>query len=328
MGKKVGPHDRIWLTWETQTRNRSLSSQMGATLLEKDSKLTSFLRYPYLIIWTAVLLLTNKAKIVFVQNPSLILSFMTVLLGKILLKKHVIVDAHNIALEPIDGIWSFLETIRMFVIKNATYTIVSNEELTNRITLHDGSPLILADPLPKFNGLDAEYNLTGKYNVLFICSWADDEPYCEVLKAASLLDDSIKLYITGNNRGKYTSCLSDVPENVILTGFLTNIEFEYILHAVDAIIDLTTRDSCLLCGAYEGVAAEKPMVLSDTEALKTYFYKGAVYTNNTAIDIAAKINLVLNDKKYSSEVVEMKDEIGATWQNQKEKINTTIEALE
>jgi hypothetical protein len=301
---------------------------MGAALFEKESKLTPLLRYPYLISWTILLLLKNKARIIFVQNPSLILSFFTVFLGKIILKKHVIVDAHNIALEPITGFWAFLEKIRVFVIRNATFTIVSNSELTNRITLHEGSPLVLADPLPKFHRSSAKYNLTGKYNVLYICSWADDEPYCEVLKAASLLDDSIKLYISGSHKRKYSSCLSTVPHNVVLTGFLKENEFEYILHTVDAIMDLTSRDSCLLCGAYEGVAAEKPMVLSNTEALRTYFYKGVVYTDNTAADIAEKINLVLSDQKYHSAVVEMKNEIGIKWEKDKDKVNNAIESLD
>ncbi len=330
MGGNLKSNDRIWLTWETQTRNRSLSSQMEAVLFEKDSKLTSFLRYPYLAFWTIMLLLKNKARKIFVQNPSLILSFITVFFGKMVLKKHVIIDAHNTALEPISGFWKFLEPIRVFVTKNATYTIVSNDELTNRIVMHGGLPLVLADPLPEFDNsiLTTEYNLTGKYNVLCICSWASDEPYCDVIKAASLLDNCIKLYITGNNKGKHTNCLSDVPENVVLTGFLEKNKFDYILRTADAIIDLTMRKSCLLCGAYEAVSAGKPMVLSDTEALRKYFYKGTVYTDNTAVDIAEKINLVLNDPKYSSEVIELKEEISIAWKKQKDKINSVIDALE
>lgn len=329
MERSREPHaNRIWLTWEIQTRNRSLSSRMGATLFEKDPNLPALLRYPYLIAWAAWLLFRNKAKIVFVQNPSLILSCITILLGKFILKKHIIVDAHNVALENISGFWKFLERVRVFVIKNATYTIVSNDELANRITIYGGVPLVLADPLPEFNHAFDEYKLTGKYNLLYICSWADDEPYCEVLKAALLLNDSINLYISGNSRAKHKTCLTKIPENVILTGFLKSNEFEYILHNVDVIIDLTTRDSCLLCGAYEGVSAERPLVLSDTAALRKYFYKGAVYTDNTAVDICEKVNQLLSNRRYLLDVVHLKREINISWEIKKSRIDNLICDLE
>jgi hypothetical protein len=48
------------------------------------------------------------------------------------------------------------------------------------------------------------------------------------------------------------------------------------MRSVDATIVLSERENCLLCGAYETVASEKPMILSNKEALRNYFDKGAI----------------------------------------------------
>ena len=66
---------------------------------------------------------------------------------------------------------------------------------------------------------------------------------------------------------------------------------------MDATIDLTTRENCLVCGAYQSIAAGKPMVLSKTRALQTFFPAGAVYTDNSAADIRRCIEKVLADRE-------------------------------
>lgn len=322
-------NDKIWITWETQTRNHTLSAHMDATLFKKDPKLTPLLRYPYLIFWTTQLLFRNKAKVVFAQNPSLILSFLTIVLGKFFLKKHIIIDAHNIALESITGFWSFLEIIRKFIIKHATFTIISNSELTKRITMYGGTPIVLPDPIPKPDKPNStSYNkLAGRKNVLYICSWSNDEPYYEVIKSASMLNDGVMLYISGNSKGKLKDKITYQRKNIILTGFIDKGEFEYLLHSVDVVVDLTSRESCLLCGAYEAVAAEKPMVLSNTRILREYFYKGAAFTDNTASDIAKKINSILNDSQYADDVAKLRKEISIAWLEKRNRLKNAIATL-
>ena len=62
--------------------------------------------------------------------------------------------------------------------------------------------------------------------------------------------------------------------------FWTLPRYDQLLNSVDGLVILTDRDNCLLCGAYEGVAAGKPMVLSRTTTLMSYFTRGAVFTDN------------------------------------------------
>ena len=56
-----------------------------------------------------------------------------------------------------------------------------------------------------------------------------------------------------------------------------------------AMMDLTTLEDCLLCGAYEAVAAAKPLVISNTRALADYFGATVVLTENAPEPIAASI---------------------------------------
>ena len=48
-------------------------------------------------------------------------------------------------------------------------------------------------------------------------------------------------------------------------------------------------EDCLVCGAYEALAAGKPLVLSRTRALRDYFGTAALLTDNTIDGIAASV---------------------------------------
>ena len=73
---------------------------------------------------------------------------------------------------------------------------------------------------------------------------------------------------------------------------------------------LTTREDCLNCGAYEAVSALKPGLLSDKKALRQYFDKGFVYTDNSIDDIKSKITLLASDvESLSQQIQTLKDEI-------------------
>jgi hypothetical protein len=58
-----------------------------------------------------------------------------------------------------------------------------------------------------------------------------------------------------------------------------------LLRAVDAVVDLTLMDDCLVCGAYEALSLAKPMVLSNNAASIELFAEAAVFTDNTPADI-------------------------------------------
>lgn len=315
---------RIWITWENQRRNRTLSSALDAKLFQLDFKGNRFLRYLKSLSLTYKAFRCERPDIVFVQNPSLILALFAVIYGRVTLIP-IVVDAHNAGIFPFEGKKWWANKIVDYLFKNATFTIVTNQALAKYVNGRGGRTLILPDPLPILDHVSSRIQLNGKSNVLFICSFASDEPYLEVIEAGKLISKDICIYITGRYKGNLDDLKMKLPENVVLTGFLPEDDFIRILHSVDCVIDLTTREDCLVCGAYEAVSAERPLIVSATKALMQYFHKGTLYTQNNRTDIAMQIeNALQNKEKLIQEIKELKNEKIKEWVSQKAELETKL----
>lgn len=324
---------RIWLTWERQRRNRTLSEALEAHLYEFDHKLPRIRRWLKAIGGTIGVLWRERPRYLFAQNPSLVLALIAVWYGR-LTGRVVAIDAHNAGIFPFFGragrfhrmMRPIMQRLAHYVMRKATVTIVSNPGLAGYVERVGGRAFVLPDPLPHLGSSSGADGAGDTPSVLFICTWAADEPYAEVLKAAARLDPATRIYITGNSKGR-EQVVQPVPDNVILTGFVPEEEFVALLHRADAVMDLTTLDNCLVCGAYEAVAASKPMVLSDTEALRAYFRKGAVFARNDADSIAGAVRQVLADKaRLDAEVVALKRELLESWQQQRADLELLLSA--
>lgn len=300
--------DRIWLTWEKQRRNRTLSTKLNADLYEIIVNGSRFKRYPSQILQTIKVILKNKPKTLFVQNPSLLLSATTVLLSKFT-DTSVVIDAHNAGLFPLEGRYFYLNKLAGMINSLADKVIVSNSPLIKFVKKDAGDVFAVPDPIPVLKK-NQEYPFNKDiFNLVFICSWAEDEPYVEILRLAENVSDKVQIYMTGNSRGKEKSTNAPLPKNVTLTGFISDSEYEDLLLSCDAVMVLTKREDCLVCGAYEGVGVEKPMILSKTTALVDYFNKGCVYTDNSEKDIEDSILEVIDNYEcLSLEIGELKEE--------------------
>lgn len=320
--------NRIWITWEVQRRNRTLSSRMNAGLNELIFKGSRYLRYPVLIARTAKTILKERPSILFVQNPSMVLALFAVS-SRFIFRTPVVVDAHNAGVFPFEGRKAWANRLIRYILKGADFTIVTNESLASHVKSVGGRPFVLPDPLPEIKRKKAPTLLKGKQNVFFICTYAPDEPYLEVIRAASMLDRDTFVYISGNPKGKEKAFSHLLPPNVVITGYLPEEEFIGLLYSSDAIIDLTTREDCLVCGAYEAVSLEKPMILSDTKTLRKYFAKGALFTDNTAEDIARKIKEVLaNGAVLRNDLRKFKGELERNWDQMRRTIEKELKAVE
>lgn len=282
--------ERIWLSWEIHRRNISLSRVMRAKLFQLEVNNNAFIKYPILIIKSFSLIKKENPAFVFVQNPSIVLAFFMIILQVINKSIKVIVDAHNVGIffHHSNKFVQWLgQLINILIIRNAKLIIVTNSNLALYVKEQGGRPFVLPDPFPIFKNYQF-INLKGKKNIFYICTFSSDEPYLEVFTAAEHLDKNIYIYVSGNYKKK--NLPKKLPQNLILTGYIPDSEFVNYLYSADIIVDLTYREDCLVCGAYEAVAAEKPLILSNKVALKDYFAEGALYTDNTNLDIAAKIN--------------------------------------
>ena len=312
----------IWITWEKQLRNRSLSNAIGAKLYELTSVKSRWLRYPHLLYKTAILFITTKSKTVVTQNPSLILALFANIFGRIV-GKRVIIDSHNGGLFPLERKSIVLNCIAKLVLYTSAFTIVTNKVLARYVQKFGSKPIVVPDPLP---GWDASSNIvSGQKNIVFICTWANDEPYLEVIEAGYQLPEDIHVYITGNYKKKLGKLSVKLPKNITLCGFLSDEDYIDLLNSADAIMDLTTRKHCLVCGAYEGTALEKPLILSDTTALRDYFYKGALFTDNSPDDIANKLLMIFEMHDELAEGINfLKASIEISWQKRKKDLMSAI----
>ncbi|MDB6063072.1 MAG: hypothetical protein JWM78_3175 [Verrucomicrobiaceae bacterium] len=306
----------LWLTWEKQVRNRNLSLRLNAELVEIIEPGNRATRYVKSTVKSVALLRRWYKKTVFVQNPSIVLALIAVLLKRII-RYTVVVDAHNAGIYPNKAKF-ILAPLANFIIRFADFVIVTNDALADRVSSVGGRPLVLPDPLPKdFDDLDSsaaiEKSASKKPQVLFICTWAQDEPYYEVIAAAGTLPN-VQFLITGSSKGREKGYGKPIPNNVTLTGYVPDADYHNLICTSDVIIDLTTREDCLVCGAYEAVAARKPFILSDSIALKKYFRAGGLHVANESKPIAKAVEIILKDhEKFKAEVTVFKEALEKEW---------------
>jgi glycosyltransferase involved in cell wall biosynthesis len=279
----------IWFTWEVQRRNRSLARALGATLHEMIYKGNGLARYLALSWRTFRVIRREQPRVIYYQNPSLILSALLATFRFLRITRAKLVgDFHNAGVHP--PVMGFLVP---WIVRHSDLVIVSNTNLEPAIHALGGRTLALPDPIPELHAhAAADRPRIAGFDVFFVCSWAPDEPIVEVLQAARLLRETLPdavVSITGRPRLEKIGWSEPVPENVRLAGFLSEAEFEQRLVSADLVLDLTTRADCMVCGAYEATSAEVPMVLSDNPPTRSYFRKGALFTDNSAASIAREI---------------------------------------
>ncbi|MBV9080303.1 MAG: hypothetical protein JO102_04195 [Elusimicrobia bacterium] len=289
----------IWLSWENHRRSRELSRLLDVPF-EVIRKAPVKRLNPW---WPAFVslctLLLTDADTVIVQNPSLLLTSIACWL-KPFKKYRLIQDLHSYFAQHIDvargaraKVYRFLSR---YCIARADLTIVTNRALKDLIDSLGGRGFVLQDAIPAFPDGRARPREVERAAVVYICTYSDDEPIREVFDAAARLEDVADVYVTG--RIPRTLKTWRLPSNVHLTDFLPEEDYLALLRSADAIIGLTTREYTLLCGAYEGLAMRKPLILSNTESLKEYFGEMMVYVENEGPSIADGVRRLLASKPY------------------------------
>jgi len=320
--------NRIWITWETQRRSIELAKHLNCKLFIFEEE--GYLRYPRAILKTIQALRSSKPAIVFVQNPSMILALLACLY-KIITRTPVVVDRHTTFLLDKEYKNSFriiiFKILHHLTIRWADLTIITNEYLAMIVSKMHGRSFVLPDPLPDISS-SKKINLKGIKNILMISSFGSDEPITEILAAMETLNENIVLYITGNYKKLDSKIVDTVPNNVVFTGFLDDQDFINMIYSVDAIMVLTTAESCMLCGCYEAVAAGQPLITSNMKALREYF-TGAYFVDNNCNAISRGIqNILDNLDQYRSNALELKNTLLKNWEKKFKNLEERINILE
>lgn len=279
--------DDIWLTWESQRRNRSMAKRLGAQLYELNYRGNSLCRY-WVLGWRTIWIVRRvRPRIIYFQNPSLVLSLLIASMRFLgLTRARAVGDFHNAGVHP--PVARFLVP---WLARKSELIIVSNRNLRTQIEKMGGKGIAIPDPIPDIDVRNTTRVSEG-FQILCICSWADDEPVREILIAANItfgISPDMRFVITGHPKLEKIGWTESLPKNVELKGFLSEQHFDELLAGSDAILDLTTRPDCMVCGAYEAISVGTPMILSDNQPSRAYFDSGALFTDNSAQDIVRAV---------------------------------------
>jgi glycosyltransferase involved in cell wall biosynthesis len=302
----------VWMAWERHRRTLELCRFLGVQPVIFTSSLPRWSKHPWFLLRSLAYILKSAPRTLIVQNPSIFLTLAACLAHRCR-RFRLIVDTHNAGIAPEDPLLARLTPLYRFFQREADVTIVTNEELAGRVRRNGGRPFVLPDLLPE-PPATRKTPLRGRINIVFICTFGEDEPYREMFSAARRLPADIHLYVTGNPRKAPPQLLENLPAHLTLTGFLPELEYWTLLASADLAVDLTRRDNCLVCGAYEAVAVGTPLILSDFRPLREYFRRGTVFVANDAEAIRTGI-LVAIDRlpELRAEIRGQKEEIEKEW---------------
>ena len=275
----------VWITWESQPRNRSMAREVGVPLYEFSFSGSRARRQLRAVGATLSLLLRQRPGVVFASNPSLMLTYL-MLACRPLFGFRFASDAHYGGVVAVHGS-TLLQWLLDFANARADLVIVTNEVHAERVRRVGGAPFVCPDPLPQLPESPSKPNgMRGaEKSVLFICSFEVDEPYTQVFDAARVLaGHGFTVFASGPY--SRAGLAPDAVPHVTLLGYVDRPTYDAYLQHADIILDLTTWQDCLVCGAYEAMAAGKPCVLSRTAALTSLFTHGTVFSSHGPADIA------------------------------------------
>jgi len=313
-----------WISWESHRRTDGICDYFSIKPHVVKCEAKSIRRYLCLIYKTLKILRERDTRVLIVQNPSIILTTFS-LFVRIFYKYKLIVDAHNEAVQPYVHDNFLVRFVSAKLMKYADLTIVTNSYLAEVVSANGGEPFILPDKIPVVGESSAISLSTNTLNIVFIATYAADEPIAEVIDAAGKLQEKITLYVTGDFTKLAESYRKQLPSNIIFTGYLSNEDYWGYLKAADAVVDLTSMDNCLVCGAYETVAVAKPLILSKNKASIEYFNQGVLFTDNTLEDMhRVFLSLIEEHTKLVREIEKLGKKLPVDWQK---KADTLMEGL-
>lgn len=256
--------------------------------------------YPALAWRTIRALMARRPDRIVVIAPPVFAPLVVLPIARIL-GARVAIDLHSGAL--LDRRWRWAVPLLTWLARRSTAAVVTLPSLAAALESRDVRTIVLPDPLPIMDAAPPTpvgTNDGDPPEVIAICGWGDDEPL-EALVAAGV-GQSWRLALTGRPRRPL-----DLPDGVRLTGFLDDAAYANVLTRASAIVVLTTRDETLLSGAWEAIAVGRPLVLSDTAALRSTFRDGPVYVGDDAASIAAGIGAAVQDPQAATRTLALRD---------------------
>jgi glycosyltransferase involved in cell wall biosynthesis len=262
-----------------------------ASYLRTGNLISAPVKYGPQFLRTIAALRSARPQVIFVMDPPVfaVASVFFYCLGR---KARYIMDCHSGVFE--SGKWRWSLPLQRFFARRAAAVIVTNPWHAAIVRSWGAPCLIMGDPPPASEPSISNTSIgtaEGRY-VFVIVRFDPDEAIPETIAAARQLPD-VLFKISGDSSRGRAEWVRDCPPNVTLTGFLPLDRFWTTVQEAAIILTLTTRENTLLQGAWEAMFTRKPLVTSDTEALRNYFTRGTIFVGNTPDGIAEGIRQAL-----------------------------------
>lgn len=290
LNKGVRKSDILWVAWagDGSIRSRVLAEELGATFRNfvrfGGRRWLAPMRYLSASLTTLVWLALQQPRVLVVQCPSVVLVLVAHFFKRIF-GYRLVVDLHSL---PIDAVNNLDSKLLLFSLQSADVILVTNipykDKLLDAARL-ESRLLILPDKIPQFEYPHTPVSMRGAHNIVYTGGFSELDPGHEVIGALEYLPEDYWLYVTG----KADLFGKDVPANCTLLGYVSDQTYQDYVRSADVMVVLTKNEYSLVCGAYEAIAACKPVVLSDTEVLRSYFDAGVIFSANDAQSLARAI---------------------------------------
>lgn len=219
--------------------------------------------------------------------------------------------------------WRWALFLQKHVSRRALLTLVPEKASEGIVRSWKGKGFILEDKIETL-GYGKE-SISPRPKIGFITIFDHDDPIEEVFEAARQQHEW-DFFITGTPGEKYAELISRKASNVKLKGFLWNQDYIEFLKEMDVLLVLTNVRYAMNCGAFEAVSVGNPVVLTNHQLLREYFYKGAIFVENNAESIVHGIDSVIKDyQTLRQEVLQLRREKQGEWETKIEKIKIMMQ---
>lgn len=177
--------------------------------------------------------------------------------------------------------------------------------------------LVVGDPPADIATVDAPALTISRPWIVFPASFSEDEPIAEVIQAARLVP-GISVLITGDYISLDKLKLhATAPPNVSFLGFLNRADFDSLIQHCDAVMAFTRLDGLQMSVCGEAVGCAKPMLISNTQALRRLFPIGGVFVNSADPQAIADglRKLFDNHAALSAQAQALNAQSRSTWAN-------------
>ncbi len=263
---------------------------------------TAPLAYPIAALQTAWFLARRRPRAIIVAVPPIIAPLVVLPIAAVL-RASLALDVHSGAM--LDRRWRWSVGILKQMNRRATTAIVTLPSLAVDLAAPRGRVIVVPDPLPALSAqTEPAPDDRDSPLVVAVCGWGDDEPIDALVAAAR--GESWNLTLTGRARRAL-----DLPPNVSLSGFLSTDNYVSLVSGADAVVVLTTREDTLLSGAWEALALGRPLIVSDTKALRQTFGDGVTYVAPHAGAITDAVQRTLADPSAAQRTRALRTTLGA-----------------